>query len=128
MRLSRQLLTNMVVMPTLLDLAGLSHPAPEFDDRSVLPTRGHSFAGILKGNDELVHAPDEAIALSSAGRHFMYQGDWKILKELNAEWELYDLSVDPYERHNLAVEEPQKLQEMLAEFELHAREANILDR
>jgi arylsulfatase len=126
--INRQLLTNMDVMPTLLELAGLTHPAPEFAGREVLPMRGRSFAGILRGDDVPVHAPNEAIALSSAGRHFMYRGDWKLLKELNSEWELYNLSDDPYERNNQAAAEPELLQELLAEFEIQARRSNIRDR
>ena len=126
--INRQFLNNMDVMPTLLELAGLSHPAPEFAGSLVLPMRGRSFAGILRGDDAPVHPPDESIALSSAGRHFMYRGDWKLLKELNSAWELYNLSSDPYERHNLADEEPELLQELLAEFEIQARRSNILDR
>jgi arylsulfatase len=126
--IERQLLTNMDVMPTMLELAGLAHPAPVFEGREVLPMRGRSFAGILNGDDVRVHPPDEAIALSSAGRHFMYRGDWKLLKELDTGWELYNIATDPYERHDLAEAEPQKLREMLAEFERHARQANIRDR
>lgn len=126
--INRQLLGNMDVMPTLLELAGASHPAPQFEGRAVLPLRGRSFAGILRGNNEPVHAPDEAIALSSAGRHFMYRGDWKLLKELKSDWELYNLATDPYERVNLADTEPLLLQELVAEFLQHAQGANILDR
>ena len=122
------MLTNMDVMPTLLELAGLSHPAPEFNGRQVEPMRGRSFAGILRGEEALVHPRDESIALSSTGRHFMYRGDWKLLKELNSEWELYNLASDPYERSDLASEEPALLRELLGEFEEQAAKSNILDR
>lgn len=54
----------------------------------------------------------------------MYRGDWKLLKELNSEWELYNMATDPYQRANLAAAEP----ELLAEFEIQARRSNILDR
>jgi len=75
-----------------------------------------------------VHEPGEAIALSTAGRHFMYRGNLKLLKELGSDWELYDLAADPYERHNLADSQPELLQELLAEFEVQAAISNILDR
>jgi arylsulfatase A-like enzyme len=124
----RQLLTLMDVMPTLLELAGAVHPAPEFDGRQVLPMRGRSFAGLLRGENVSVHGPAEAIALSSAGQHFMYRGDWKILKMRDSDWELYNLAVDPYERHNLAEINPDLMQDMLAEFQLQAARSNIRDR
>ncbi|MCH7637674.1 MAG: sulfatase-like hydrolase/transferase, partial [Proteobacteria bacterium] len=126
--INRQYLNNMDLMPTLLELAGMTHPAPRFDDRDVLPTRGKSFAGILRGDNGAVHEPGESIALSTAGRHFMYRGNLKLLKELGSDWELYDLAADPYERHDLAGTRPELLQELLAEFEAQAARSNILDR
>jgi arylsulfatase len=126
--LSEQFLSNMDVMPTILELAGLVHPAPVFDGRQVESMRGKSFADVLRGDDSAVHGSDEAIALSGAGRHFMYRGEWKLLKELNSDWELYNLSRDPYERDNLAGERPELLQELLVQFELQADLSNILER
>ena len=118
----------MDVLPSLLELAGIDHPAPHFNDRDILPVRGKSFAGVLRGDNSSVHADDEAITLSGAGKHFMQRGKWKLLKELDADWELYDLATDPYESQNLAAARPTVLQEMLVEFRLDAERNNILDR
>ena len=126
--INRQYLNSMDLMPTLLELAGMTHPAPRFDNRDVLPMRGNSVAGILRGNNSTVHEPSEAIALSTAGRHFMYRGNLKLLKELGSDWELYDLAADPYERHDLAGTQPELLQGLLAQFEVQAARSNILDR
>ena len=120
-------LNNMDVLPSLLELAGIDHPAPNFRDRHIMPVRGKSFAGILRGDVSSVHPDDEAITLSAAGKHFMQRGRWKLLKELDADWELYDLATDPYERHDLARTRPAVLSEMLAEFRLDAARNNILD-
>ena len=38
------------------------------------------------------------------------------------------MATDPYERTDLADEEPQLLQELLAEFQIQARRSNILNR
>ena len=126
-KIDQHRLSSMDVMPTLLELAGISHPAPELDGRPVLPLRGRSFSGVLLGNDEPVHLPDEAIALSSSGQHFMYRGDWKILKPRSSEWELYNITSDPYEKTNLADQESELLQDLLADFQEQARKSNILD-
>ncbi|MDG2375052.1 MAG: hypothetical protein P8M18_01760 [Woeseiaceae bacterium] len=72
--------------------------------------------------------PSEAIALSTAGRHFLYRGDLKLLKELESDWEIYDLSTDPYERHDLAGIRPELLQKLLADFQVQAAKSNFLDR
>ena len=123
-----QYLTNMDVVPTLLEIAGIAHPAPQFAAREIHPVRGKSFAGLLQGGNRQVHPEDEPIVLSSAGRHFMQRGQWKILKELKSEWELYDLVADPYERSDLADQRPELLRELLGEFEAQALQSNILDR
>jgi arylsulfatase len=123
-----QYVNNMDVMPTLLELARVSQPGLQFNDRDVLPIRGKSFASVLRGDVSPIHPDDESITLSSAGRHFMQRGQWKILKELNSDWELYDLAADPYERVNLAAAQPEKLQDLLRDFNTHAKINNILDR
>jgi len=126
--INRQILTMMDVMPTLLELAGASHPAPQFNGRLVLPMRGRSFASLLRGEQSPVHGPGDAIALSSAGKHFMYRGDWKILKMQDSDWELYNLADDPYERTNLADSNPELMHDLLADFQLQAEQSNIRDR
>ena len=123
-----QYVNNMDVMPTLLELARLAHPPARFNGRDVLPIRGKSFASVLRGDLSPIHPDDESIALSSAGRHFMQRGRWKILKELNSDWELYDIAADPYESANLAAAQPEKLQDLLREFNAHAKINNILER
>lgn len=123
-----QYLNNMDVMPTLLDLAAIPEPLSHYNGRDVLPVRGKSFASALRGDAAPVHAADETITLSSAGRHFVQRGDWKLAKELNSEWELYDLAADPYERVNLARERPAILEDMVAGFQAHAELNNILER
>ena len=123
-----QYLNNMDVMPTLLELAGISHPASHYNGRDVVPIRGKSFARLLHGDVGPIHLADESIALSSAGRHFMQQGKWKLLKELNSDWELYDVAADPYERTNLAAARPEILQELSLAFHAHAKTNNILER
>ena len=121
-------LNNMDVMPTLLELAGISLPPAHYNGRDVEPIRGKSFAGILQGEVSPVHPADETITLSSAGRHFVQRGNWKMLKELNSDWELYDLAADPYERTNLAAARPGILQEVLLAFHADAEKNNILER
>jgi arylsulfatase len=71
---------------------------------------------------------ENVTSASTAGRHFLYRGNLKLLNELGSDWELYDLAADPYERHDLAGARPDLLQELPAEFKVQAAESNILDR
>ena len=123
----RHYLNNMDVVPSLLELAGINHPAPLLNGRDILSIRGKSFASVLRGNVSSIHPDDEAIVLSASGKHFMQRGQWKLLKELEGDWELYDLNADPYESRNLAALKPKLLNELLNEFHLNAKINNILD-
>ena len=52
-------------------------------------------------------------------RSAVFFGDWKLIAphaNPQGKAELYDLAADPYERHDLAAEQPAKLAEMRARF------------
>jgi arylsulfatase A-like enzyme len=112
------------VLPTLLDLAGLSHPG----SRNGLPAKsidGFSFASVLPDPD----APSthhEQYAEFGGNRGF-YRDGWKILTNHepgtpfdDGEWELYDARTDPNELHNVAAREPALLKEMAKAWETAA--------
>jgi arylsulfatase len=123
-----QLLTVMDVMPTVLDIASVDAPGAEFDGRNVLPMRGKSFVPALRGDSERVHVADEEIALSSGGRHVMFRGPWKLVGELDKDWELYNLEDDPGETTDLSSQMPGLRREMIASFERYRVERNYIDR
>ncbi len=92
------------------------------DSFNVLPTLlGQPEA---KGRDHLVQQPNRGPTLA------LRVGDWKVLSYAHARpiksltyqkgpgrYELYNLVDDPGEKHNLAAERPEKLEEMLAKLE-----------
>ena len=41
-------------------------------------------------------------------------------------WQLYDLSIDPLEKHDLASQEPDKLQELTQEWNEYAKNAGYI--
>ncbi len=96
--------------PTLCELASL--PAPECDGESLVPllrrSAGDGWAGEAGGGEEwtreaifsesvLIYKPEHAGCM-------IRRGDWKYARYLDGAEELYDLSTDPGEGHNLALD------------------------
>jgi arylsulfatase A-like enzyme len=89
------------IMPTLLDIAGVN-----FSEQQSLPFEGRSFAPVLQGKRISEHAE---IFWGHAHGKAVLQGDWKLVSADRAPWELYHLSEDGTELHDLAREMPEKL-------------------
>lgn len=108
------------LMPTLLEVTGVSAPANH-------PTDGHSLSPLLSNQADparsdtfLMHYPH---AVHRSNYFTIYRhGNWKVAYHYYPEdtpekvrYELFDLSVDPSESNNLAESEPEKLTEMMGE-------------
>jgi len=94
------------VLPTLAELAGANTPA-EADGLSILPS--------LLGADVVGHAQQEHPFLywEFGPQTAVRVKNWKgIQPKPKADWELYDLSQDPSEQHNLASQRPDMLKQM----------------
>ncbi len=94
------------IMPTCLELAGVSHPA-QFEGRTVIPLVGRSFVSELRGPPD-AHDAHRTIAWPKAVR----RGDWKLVMQNAARPELFHMSQDRNETKNLAAEFPERVQEM----------------
>lgn len=131
-KVSHDFTTVMDILPTLLDMAGISHPAPTFRGREAVSPRGRSWVPFLDGKTESVHgngAPDVA-GWELFGRRAICRGNWKAVFEPapgREEWELFDLSKDFGEIHDLAKEEPNTLEELLVEWEKYFAETAMYD-
>ena len=54
----------------------------------------------------------------------MRHGDWKLVRDqAGTPFELYNIKKDPYEKANLAEQEPKRLNEMIGALESHMKEA-----
>jgi N-acetylglucosamine-6-sulfatase len=96
------LASNADIAPTLLDLAGAAVPAG-LDGRSLRPALRDPAA---QGRDALLieyYADTEFPRTRGMGYHAVRTARWKFIRyrELVDMDELYDLSADPHELHNL---------------------------
>ncbi len=102
------------LFPTFLELAGTDYPVTS-KGKSSLPLDGQSLLPVFEGNQR----PESEYYISGFKDRFrMYRRkDWKIVRENNADWELYNLKQDPTEMDDLAGTMPDKLQEMVTQYE-----------
>ena len=94
------------IMPTCLELAGVSYPS-EFEGREVIPLAGESFVSVLRGT-EVDQDARRVMVWPKAVR----DGDWKLVMESADHPELYHISQDRNEKENLAAEYPEQVEKM----------------
>ncbi|MDI1314115.1 sulfatase/phosphatase domain-containing protein, partial [Prosthecobacter sp.] len=101
------------IVPTLLSLAGgdvtaMPENAPPLPGRSLVP----AFAK----NETITR---DFLFWHHSGNRALREGDWKIVSAAdNGDvWELYDLSKDRAESHNLATQEPERVKAMAERWE-----------
>lgn len=130
--------TVMDVVPTILELAEVEHPRA-FQGRDILPLRGASMLPALTGASESIHAEDYVMGWELFGHRAIRQGDWKIVWQPSGitreprdsdsaddRWRLYHLASDPGEQVDLAQQEPERLNALIAEWETYVEETGTI--
>ncbi len=101
----------MDLLPTLAEAAGAVRPA-EVAGVKLKPLSGVSLLPALRG----AAMPERGIPTAHEGARGYRLGDWKIVwgkrQTGPVAWQLFDLSKDPSEQHDLAAEQPAKLKEL----------------
>lgn len=122
--------TVMDIAPTILDIAGIKHPAPTFQGREIVPMRGKSMLPWLQGTQSTVHEKEFVQGWELCGRAAIRKAQWKavfIPKPKGPEkWQLYDLSKDPGEIHDLADVHPETLEELLVHWEKYVKDCGVV--
>ncbi|KAI1175628.1 alkaline-phosphatase-like protein [Nemania sp. FL0916] len=128
--ITHQFATVMDLAPTILDMAGVTHPAPTYQGREVVSMRGKSMVPYLSRQAETIHEKDFINGWETCGRAACRQGDWKIVfipKPKGPErWQLYNLASDPGEIHDLAEQEPAKMKELLKLWDMYVLETGVV--
>ena len=111
-------------------MAGVSHPAPTYHGREVVPMRGKSMLPFLSGASESIHPADFINGWETCGRAAVRCGDWKIVfipKPKGPEkWQMYNLAVDPGEVHDLADSDPERLGRMIKMWDQYVLETGVV--
>ncbi|KAH6977567.1 arylsulfatase [Ilyonectria sp. MPI-CAGE-AT-0026] len=122
--------TVMDIAPTILQLARVRHPAPNYRSRTINPMRGASWLPYLKGEVESIHKKDHVTGWELFGRQAVRKGNWKALyisKPFGPErWQLYKLDVDQGETNDLSETYPDKMAEMIKEWDNYVTEVGVV--
>lgn len=119
------------VTPTLLELAGIAHPGTNYRGRVIAEPTGRSFAAWLDGHVDAIHPEGTTTGWELFGRRAVRKDDWKAVYVPGADgtshWQLYDLSHDRGEVHDLAETHPDKLTELLALWNDYVRDNGVIE-
>jgi arylsulfatase len=122
--------TIMDIMPSLLDMAGVTHPAPTYQGREIVQMRGRSMMPFVKGSAPSIHEQEFIQGWETCGRAAVRKGDWKIVfipKPKGTEkWQLYNLKSDPGEVFDLAEEKPEILKDLMELWEEYVLETGVV--
>lgn len=129
-RWSDSFLTIQDVAPSVIELARAEHPSVH--DPKVLPMRGKSFISELKGTTNSTHSVAEGFGWEASGSRALIRDGWKVVREVPVPpqdkpvWQLFDLRKDPMELHDRSVDMPERLTELVAAYEMYAKETGVV--
>ncbi|WP_299772038.1 arylsulfatase [uncultured Pseudoteredinibacter sp.] len=114
------------MVPTLLQLAGIKRSAEADNEQALHPITGRSVVPALQGEKM---APVSFISELFAKRVVRF-GDWKAThmpKPIGREqWQLFNVTEDRAERHDLAKQHPKKLKELIALWDDYAQKNKVI--
>jgi arylsulfatase len=117
------------IMPTILEVAGAAYPV-EIDGRELKQPIGKSFMPILRGEAERVR-DNEGVGYELFEMKAYIRGDWKLLRLpepfSTGEWQLFDISKDPGEIHDVSDEYADVKAEMIAAWQDYAKTNDVYD-
>ena len=115
------------IVPTLLELTGTTDATPSGKH----PIGGRSLVPALRDVAVDIHPSQEAVGFETAGHAGVFKGGYKLVRvgapDGDGQWRLFDLAKDPGETRDLAAEQPQRLAEMLADYEAYAARVGVLE-
>jgi arylsulfatase len=127
--INHSLLHVMDIAPTVLEFAGLSHPAT-YNGHPVAPMQGKSWMPMLAGKTDAMRGPNDWLGWEMMGFRAIRQGEWKLLWEWKpwgqGEWELFNVAQDPAEQQDLSSSHQDKVKQLLALWNEYVKTNNVI--
>ena len=128
--INRSLVSAMDVVPTLLDLAGVASGGDEFHHHKVHPIEGRTLRPVLTSTAQAVRGENDSLGWELFGRSAVRIGQWKAVQLAQVphapRWELYDLTQDPAEMHDLSAARPQQARELLDVWDRYVKDNHVI--
>jgi arylsulfatase A-like enzyme len=100
------------IMATCVDVSGASYPADR-QGQKVQPMEGISLRPTFEGKP----LTERVIFWEHEGNRAVRQGRWKLVSKHPGGWELYDITTDRTEMHDLAAQHREKVRELASLYE-----------
>jgi arylsulfatase len=110
-------------MPTICALTGATYPRTRAGV-DVLPQEGTSLVPVLRGES----LPARRICIEHEGNRGVRDGNWKLVSRKDQPWELYHLTRDPGEQHDLAAEHADRVALLSAAWDEWAARCAVLKK
>ena len=118
------------VSATILDYAQVQHPGSIYEGKQIHPIEGRSLRPILDETRQTIYGVDEPVGIELFGNSALYKGEWKALflapPAGDGIWKLYKISQDIGEQNDLSSENPEKLVELLNDYEEYANRVDVI--
>lgn len=118
------------ILPTLLDLAGVTGQQGRWQGRPVESIVGRSLVPMLAGTEGSVHG-DTPLGYELSGNAALFRGDYKLVRNLaptgDGMWRLFNLKVDPGETNDLSAAMPDRFAAMRADYASYAKANGVLE-
>lgn len=109
------------LMATAVDVAGATYPAKRAD-LDVQPMEGTSLRPAFEGKPLDRKTP---LFWEHEGNRAMRDGKWKLVAKHNGPWMLHDMEADRTEQRDLASKEPERVKDMIAQWEAWAKRVGV---
>ncbi len=110
------------VMATCVDVAGAKYPQRR-KGNEIVPMEGISLVRAFR-DSELPRA--NPLFWEHEGNKAVRDREWKLVMRHGKPWELFDLSQDPVELHDLAAAQPDRVKELAAKYDAWAERAFVV--
>ncbi|CAF0951575.1 unnamed protein product [Adineta steineri] len=131
-KISNEFCTVMDILPTILELAGVSHPGTNFNGREVILPRGKSWISHLQSGQPIHDDCQDFTGWELFGERAIRRGNYKAMYIPNGplptetKWALYDLTQDKGELIDLAEKKPEVLKELIELWLKYENEVGVI--